>query len=136
MICETLVQTFVLTAQPRTSAPTRPGSETRNSDSPMTRARTSSLILGAVVALLRTAVERLWFTLMNRAWRNNYKNRTPKGSPFSAASPAGRLGHLSSGAAAERNTKHQTPRSREVPNLKHQNPPRSHRAIPSFHEPQ
>src|SRR2546425_7593065 len=83
MICETLVQTFVLTAQPKASAPTRPGSEARTSDSPITRARTSSLILGAVVALLRTAVERLWFTLMNRAWRNNYKNRTPKGSHFS-----------------------------------------------------
>ena len=68
MICETLVQTFVLTAHPKTSAPPRPGSEIRNSDNPMTRARTSSLILGTIVALLRTAVERLWFTLMNRAW--------------------------------------------------------------------
>src|SRR6266487_789845 len=82
MICEALVQTFVLMAQPKTSAPPRPGSETRNSESPMTRARASSLILGAVVALLRTAVERLWFTLMNRAWWDNYKNRTPKGSYF------------------------------------------------------
>src|SRR5438046_1739508 len=58
MICEALVQTFVLMAQPKTSAPPRPGSETRNSESPMIRARTSSLILGAVVALLRTAVRK------------------------------------------------------------------------------
>src|SRR5436190_16178443 len=82
MIWETLVQTFVFTAQPKRSAPPRPGSETRNSDSPTISARTSSLILGAVVALLRTAVERLWFRLMNRACRDNYKNRAPKGSPF------------------------------------------------------
>src|SRR5437870_13521491 len=109
MICETLVQTFVFTTQPKTSAPPRPGSETRNSDTPTTSARMSSLILGAVVALLRTAVERLWFTLMNRACRDTYKNRTPKGSPFSAASPAGRLGHLSSGAAAEPRIGHCTP---------------------------
>src|SRR6266550_3723412 len=90
MICEALVQTFVLMAQPKTSAPPRPGSETRNSESPMIRARTSSLILGAVVALMRTAVDRLWFTLMNRAWRDNYKNRTPKGSYFSPQTLAAR----------------------------------------------
>src|SRR6266436_6473791 len=85
MTCETLVQTFVFTTQPKTSAPPRPGSETRNTDNPTTSARTSSLILGTVVALLRTAVDGHWFTLMNRACRDNYKNRTPKGSPFSPA---------------------------------------------------
>src|SRR6266508_6085062 len=83
MICETLVQTFVLTAQPRTSAPPRPVNETPNSDSPIARASTSSLILGAVVALLRTAMERLGSRLINRNCRDSYRTRMPKGSPFS-----------------------------------------------------
>src|SRR5437867_11255401 len=74
---------LVLTAQPRSSAPPRPSSETRNSDSPTTSARTSSLILGAAVALLRMAVARRWFTLMNWACPDNYKVCTPKGSHYS-----------------------------------------------------
>src|ERR1051326_3049358 len=95
MISDASVQTFVLTAQPKTSAPHRPGSETRNSDSPTIRARTSSLTLGIVVALLRMAVERLWLTHVNRAWRHTYQNGRRNESHFHGRGGFPRLSRLS-----------------------------------------
>src|SRR6266511_1783843 len=47
MICETLVQTLVLMAHPKTSAPASPASETRKRKSPIISASQSSLSLGA-----------------------------------------------------------------------------------------
>ena len=46
MIRETSVQMFVLMAQPNMSTPAKPGSETEKSESPITSASQSSLILG------------------------------------------------------------------------------------------